>query len=187
VRMRIVAGEFRGRRIVAPPGRTTRPTRDKVREAWFNVLGDRVCGGRVVDLFAGSGALGLEALSRGATHVDFIERSRRAVAALERNVAALGVAGRVQVYREEVLAFLARIGSDAPYDIALADPPYESDAAVRLIESYRREPFATLLCLECRSDTVHGPQPDLVWERRYGDATLAFFTRPNGGGYPIEQ
>jgi len=183
MKLRIVAGEFGGRRISTPSGSATRPTRENVREAWFNVLGERVRGARVLDLFSGSGALGLEALSRGAAHVDFIERSPGAFSALERNIESLDVADRADAYREKVFAFLSRIEGSVAYDIALADPPYDSDAASRLIELNRKQPFARLLCVEYRSQTLPNAGADVAWQRRYGDTTLAFFTSDDCGGY----
>ena len=174
--LRIVAGEFGGRRIATPKGRSTRPTSENVREAWFSALGDTVEGARVLDLFAGSGALGLEALSRGAAHVDFVERSTDAIAALKRNIAVLDVAERADIHRKEVFAYLSRIAGSVAYDIALADPPYESDAATRLIRLNRSRPFARLLCVEYGSEMAVEPETDVAWQRRYGDTTLAFFT-----------
>lgn len=176
MKLRIVAGEFGGRRIRTPKGRETRPTRESVREAWFSALGERVTGARVLDLFAGSGALGLEALSRGAAHVDFVERSRRGAAALERNIEELGVADRTAVHREEAFSFLDRISGSVAYDIALADPPYGSDAAARLVRLNRDRPFAHLLCVEVRGGTLAEPEADVAWHRRYGETTLAFFS-----------
>jgi 16S rRNA (guanine966-N2)-methyltransferase len=123
--MRVVAGEFRGRRLAAPPGRGTRPTADRVREALFSMLGD-VSGLKVLDLFAGSGALGIEALSRGAASATFVESDSRAAAVVSRNLADLGAEGAVR--RQDALAFLA--SAEGRFDLVLADPPY--DAAPRL-------------------------------------------------------
>jgi 16S rRNA (guanine966-N2)-methyltransferase len=124
--VRIVAGIAGGRRLAVPP-HGTRPTSDRVREAVFNTVQARrdLEGARVLDLYAGSGALGLEALSRGATHVRFVESDRRAAAVLCRNVQALGLPG-TQVSTAEVLAVL-RGNPDQPYDVVLADPPYALD------------------------------------------------------------
>jgi 16S rRNA (guanine966-N2)-methyltransferase len=122
--MRIVAGEFRGRRIAAPPGRDTRPTSDRVREALFAIVGP-LDGVAVLDLFAGSGALGLEALSRGARSAVLVDHDRRAVAALRANVAALGVGDRVRVVARDwraALAAEARAGRRV--GLCLLDPPY---------------------------------------------------------------
>jgi len=119
--MRIIAGEFRGRRIGAPPGRGTRPMLDRVREALFSTIAPWLADARVLDLFAGSGSLGLEALSRGAGHVRFVEQGKPALAALGRNVDALGVATRVEIVPGDALA--DRTWS-AQADLVFLDPPY---------------------------------------------------------------
>lgn len=134
--MRVVAGRFGGRRLTAPPGRATRPTADRVREALFSILGP-LDGLRVLDLFAGSGALGIEALSRGARDGVFVERSARAAAAISANLAALGI--EATVVRGDALAFLRasaaelrssaaapRAGAAESFDLAFLDPPYSS-------------------------------------------------------------
>jgi 16S rRNA (guanine966-N2)-methyltransferase len=122
--MRIVGGEHRGRRIAAPPGRATRPTPDRVREAIFSILGD-VGGLDVLDLFAGSGALGLEALSRGAASATFVERSPRAAAVIRANVAALGVGERARVVaRDWRGALAAERAAGRRFGLCLLDPPY---------------------------------------------------------------
>jgi 16S rRNA (guanine966-N2)-methyltransferase len=130
--MRIVAGKHRGRRLVAPEGLAVRPTSDRTREALFNILGQGrggpapLDGGRVLDAFAGTGALGLEALSRGAGFVVFMESQPVALAALERNIEALGVEDRTQVLRADVLRAPA---ADKPVRIVLMDPPYNQGLA----------------------------------------------------------
>ncbi len=173
--LRIIAGRFGGRRIEAPPGKRTRPTREVVREAWFSALGRRIDGATVADLYAGSGALGIEALSRGARSVHFVEADRRACAVLRRNLRRLGVESQARVTCGDALAFVGRLGTveEAPFDIALADPPYESDEAARLVERFRTIPFASILCVEHAPDAV----TDLpsLWSRRYGDTSLSFF------------
>lgn len=120
----MVAGELRGRKIQAPEGTKTRPTTDKAREATFNALGSLgvVVGARVVDAFAGSGALGIEALSRGAAHCTFIERDRDALEVLRDNLAALGVEERSTVVRGDVMV---NIGLVRDATLVLADPPYD--------------------------------------------------------------
>ena len=123
--MRVVAGELKGRRIAAPSGGSTRPTTDKVREAVFNALAslDVIVDARVADLYAGSGALGIEALSRGAAHCTFVERDRGAVAAIDENVATLGLVGRSRVIVGDGIATAPRLD----VDLAFADPPYGFD------------------------------------------------------------
>jgi 16S rRNA (guanine966-N2)-methyltransferase len=122
--MRIVAGEWRGRKLVAPAGRATRPTADRTRETLFSMLASRIGsfdGLRVADLYAGSGALGLEALSRGAAHATFVETDRAALKAIDANITDLGAAARISM-RSMSAASLPR---DDPFDLVFADPPYE--------------------------------------------------------------
>ena len=123
----MIAGRYGGRRLQAPPGDATRPTADRVREALFSILGERVAGARVLDLFAGSGALGLEALSRGAREVTFVERAPAALKALRANLAALGA--DADVVRADALRWLrAASGGARQYDLVLLDPPYRRAA-----------------------------------------------------------
>ena len=131
--MRIIAGRWRGRRLEAPPGRETRPTSDRVREAWMSALQPYLPGARVLDLFAGSGALGLEALSRGAEHATFVERAGPALKVLRANVRSLEADALCEIVRADALDFAAGLGPGA-YDIALADPPYGTGAACALVE-----------------------------------------------------
>jgi 16S rRNA (guanine966-N2)-methyltransferase len=174
--LRIIAGEFKGRRLQTPAGERTRPTRDRVREAWFSIVQTEIPEARVLDLFAGSGALGLEALSRGATHVDFVETHRAALAVLRENVATLGVEDRVTIHRGDAVAFAARL-APASYDVAFADPPYASGGAARLAELFRATPFAGVLSIEHGADLAL-PGTDT---RRYGDTALSFFYAPAVG------
>jgi len=125
--MRIIAGELRGRKIDAPDGDGTRPMLDRVREAVFSTLGDRVDDALVLDLFAGSGSLSLECVSRGARHVRCLERAARALTTLKANVEHLGVKDRVRVIRGDALATKTWFEPDAPdvrYDLVFMDPPY---------------------------------------------------------------
>jgi 16S rRNA (guanine966-N2)-methyltransferase len=123
--LRIIGGELRGRRLRVPEGTSVRPTADRVREALFNILGDTVFGARVLDPFAGSGALGFEALSRGAAEVTFIERDRAVLAVLRENAEALGVESRIRVLSGAAERVLAGTAAGGPWDLVLADPPYE--------------------------------------------------------------
>ena len=126
--MRIIAGEWRGRKLVAPKGEGTRPTADRARETLFAMLTSRLGdfeGLQVADLFAGSGALGLEALSRGAAHCLFVEQDRAAVDVIRANVATLGAQARSRVETASVMQLRA---APAPLDLILADPPYQSGA-----------------------------------------------------------
>ena len=171
--MRIVSGEFRGRRLAVPKDARVRPTADRVREAWMSILGPMLPGARVLDLYAGSGALGLEALSRGAGAATFVELSPPSLRALEANVAALEVAERVTIHRGDALRFAERLGSGA-FDLAFADPPYGRDDAARLVALFRRTPFARILSVEHSADA----RLDGDSTRRYGDTSLTFCHAP---------
>ncbi|HEX6106320.1 MAG TPA: RsmD family RNA methyltransferase [Gemmatimonadales bacterium] len=171
--MRIVGGSFGGRRLAVPKAGRVRPTADRVREAWMSILGRELDGARVLDLYAGSGALGLEALSRGASTADFVELHPASLEALRANIAALGVADRTRVHRGDALRFAERLDPGA-FDLALADPPYAHDAAQRLAALFRRTPFARILSVEHRADDrIDGDE-----SRRYGDTALTFLRRP---------
>jgi len=172
--VRIVAGRWGGRRLTSPRGAATRPTADRVREALFSILGERVAGARVLDLFAGSGALGLEALSRGAAAATFVDAAPAAIRAVQGNLDALG--GEADVRRADALRFLrAAPGEARQYDLVLLDPPYRLAArlgrelsealpavlahdALVVSESDRRAPLSLEL-----------PLRD---ERRYGDTLI---------------
>ena len=121
--MRIIAGRFGSRRIEAPKGMDTRPTLDQTRESMFNVLQGEAEGARVLDLFAGSGALGLEAVSRGASHCLFIEESAEGRGLIRTNVEAMGLQGRTKIFRRDATR-LGEVGTIQPFDLLLADPPY---------------------------------------------------------------
>lgn len=170
--VRIIGGELGGRRLAAPSGRGTRPTRAAVREAWFNALGSDLPGASVLDLFAGTGALGIEALSRGAASAEFVESDSRAYRALRRNLASLGLARRARSRRADVFRVLADV-TDHAFDIALADPPYQTGTARRLVGVWLERPFAGILCVE------HGPRElddvEPGWRRTYGETELSFF------------
>jgi 16S rRNA (guanine966-N2)-methyltransferase len=174
--MRVVAGELRGRRLVAPAAATTRPTTDKVREAVFNALMhlDVVVGARVLDLYAGSGALGIEALSRGAEHCTFVERDRAAVRAIDENLAVLGLRDRARVVVGDGIASAPKLAAD----LAFADPPYGFDDWPRLLRAVQ----APLVVAEAAAEV---PAP-VGWEagrvKRYGRTWVTFLHRDEGEG-----
>ena len=179
--MRVVAGELRGRRLVAPSGSSTRPTADRVREALFSILGD-VSGARVLDLFAGSGALGLEAASRGAESVVLVERDRGAAKVAQRNAEAVAKSGAARALVEQVAAstFLQRSGRR--FDLVFIDPPYDlpdADLTAVLIDlaPLLMHP-ATVVVERARKAGPLDPPGDLALERTrdYGDTTLHFLT-----------
>ncbi|HET8672108.1 MAG TPA: 16S rRNA (guanine(966)-N(2))-methyltransferase RsmD [Thermoleophilaceae bacterium] len=170
--MRIVAGEFRGRTIRAPAGRSTRPTADRVREALFSILGP-LDGERVLDLFAGSGALGIEALSRGAASAVFVDSDPRAVEAVRRNLESLGSAATV--HRRDALAYL-RSARERPFDLVFLDPPYSSasELAGRLSELLPDvlSEGARIVSESDKRTPLELTLP-LVDERVYGDTRIA--------------
>ncbi|MGN6373794.1 MAG: 16S rRNA (guanine(966)-N(2))-methyltransferase RsmD [Solirubrobacteraceae bacterium] len=174
--MRVIAGRLGGRRLKAPRGRDTRPTSDRVREALFSMLAD-VSGARVLDLFAGTGALGIEALSRGAAHVVFVERSPAALAALRANLADLGIgAEHAEVRCGEALAALRSARErDETYDLVFVDPPYgrarELGEALAGILPTLLAPDARVVVEADRRNPAELALPEIA-HRRYGDTTI---------------
>lgn len=150
--MRIVAGRWGGRDLVSP-GRRVRATAEAVRDGWLTGLAADMEGARVLDLFAGSGALGLEALSRGARTVDFVENGPAALHALKANVAGFRVGRRARIYKRDAIPFVERLEEGA-YDVAFADPPYGSAKLDRVVRRWLEVPFARVLGVEHGADTV---------------------------------
>ncbi len=175
--MRIVAGRWRGHAIQAPPGRATRPTTDRVREAWMSAMLPLLTGATVLDLFAGSGALGLEALSRGAAHATFVEIAGAPLKALRANVERLGARDEVTVVRDDALHFARKLEPDA-FDVALADPPYDHPYATQLVELFAQRPFAGWLWVEHRAKEALPELPG-ARTRRYGDTALTAIPAPS--------
>ena len=179
--MRIVAGLARGRRIRSPEGSATRPTSDRVREALFNALFSRgaLDEARVADLFAGSGALGLEALSRGAAHCWFVEDDRAAVAVIEENLDTLGLRDRATVVRGRVETCLGELPDDL--DLVLADPPYAFDdwSGLLVRVGARLAPDGLVVAESDRTVDVP-PGWEKQRERTYG-GTVIVFTAPTAG------
>ena len=172
--MRIIAGQWRGHPIAAPPGDRTRPTTDRVREAWMSVLQHDLPNARVLDLFAGSGALGLEALSRGAAHATFVEKASGPLKALRSNVERLQAQDRVDIVRDDALTFAGRLEADA-YDVIVADPPYGRGFASELVHLFLARRFGRILAVEHRTDETLDEPPG-AHTRRYGDTALTFIT-----------
>jgi 16S rRNA (guanine966-N2)-methyltransferase len=179
VSLRIVAGRLGGRRISAPPGRDTRPTSDRVREALFSILGP-IDDLAALDLFAGSGALGLEALSRGAARAVFVDRSPRAIAAVRANVEALGVAEQSEIVRADARAFLQKASTAGDkYDLAFLDAPYRD--AVGLARELSLEPVLSAGARVVVESDRRAPAVldlPLSHERRYGDTLIRIHTLP---------
>jgi 16S rRNA (guanine966-N2)-methyltransferase len=172
----VIAGRLGGRTLAAPHGRGTRPTSDRVREALFAILGD-VRGARVLDLYSGSGALAIEALSRGATEATLVESSAAAVAVIRRNLRALGLDAEVR--HQTVRSFLGRASRDGrQYDLAFADPPYRL-ASQELTGALARvlNPGARAVAESDRRRPVELDLP-LLDERRYGDTLIRIYHVP---------
>lgn len=180
--MRVVGGEFRGRGLATPRSSAIRPTTDRTREAVFNVLAhryaDRLEGGRVLDLFAGTGALGLEALSRGASYCLFIEESAEGRGLVRQNIETLGLQGRTKLFRRDATA-LGPSGTLGTFDLLFADPPYGKGLGERALQSARKGGWigpGSLCVVEEAAETpfVPGDGFDIVDERAYGDTVIRF-------------
>ena len=185
-RPRIIAGEAGGRRLSVPAGEAVRPTSDRVKESIFAALGsDRLVGARVLDLYAGSGALGLEALSRGAAEAVFVDRDRAAGRAIQANIEALGFGDRAVLRLRPVATLLASGPEGPPFDLALLDPPYDTpavdvDAVLRLlVEGGWLAPDATVVAERAAgSSALAWPAGwGSTWERCYGDTLVLFAQR----------
>ena len=185
--MRIVAGEWKGRLLAAPRGRSVRPTPERVREAWMSILQNDLPGARVLDLFAGTGALGLEALSRGASFTDFVDHDALSLHVLRQNIEALGAADRCAVHRADALSYAAVVASRAPaatpspegdtgphaaYEVCFADPPYRQGLASRLAGLWLDAPFSTIFGVEHESKEELPGGGD---RRRYGDTAITIY------------
>ncbi len=171
--MRIVGGRWAGRDLTSPPDTRVRPTAEPVRAALLDLLGAAVRGARVLDLFAGTGALGLEALSRGAARADFVETRPSSLHALRANVAALHVRERTRIFKRDAIPFAAALAADA-YDIAFADPPYGSRMADRVIESWLQRPFARTLAVEHEAGQPLPTAPGTE-RHRFGDTEVTLY------------
>ncbi len=180
--MRIVGGEFRGRALVAPSGRETRPTADRLRQTIFDILahghGDVLKGARVLDLFAGTGALGLEALSRGAGFALFVEEAVAARGAIRANIEALGLTGRTRVFRRDATR-LGPAGTVQPFGLVFADPPYGKGLCEQALAGALSGGWllsGTLIVLEEAASAeiapVSGFEP--IDTRRAGDTQIVF-------------
>lgn len=186
--MRIVGGEFRGRALKGPSSLAVRPTSDRLRESLFNILahgfGEALEGARVIDLFAGTGALGLEALSRGARFALFVDDGAEARALLRANIETLGVAGRTKVFRRDA----TKLGAMPPgegHTLAFLDPPYGKDLAPRALVSLREGGWLAPGALAVVEEEASAPlEPvdgfERLDRRAYGDTQLIFLRRTTG-------
>jgi len=172
--MRVIAGTHRGRELVAPRGRATRPTSDRVREALFSILGEAVAGARVLDLFAGSGALAIEALSRGAAEATLVDSAAAPIDAIRRNLEALGL--DAEVVRAPALRFLQTAYRRArQYDLVFVDPPYRHASALGRELTAALVPILAGPARVVAESDRRGPlrlELPLLDERRYGDTLI---------------
>ncbi|CAB4928537.1 unannotated protein [freshwater metagenome] len=176
-----MAGDARGRRLIAPEGRETRPTLDRIRESMFNALAslDAIEGARVLDLFAGSGALGIEALSRGADHVTFVDSDRNARRAIETNLISTGYTDRAEVIASTADAYLARAGAAAqPHSLVLLDPPYgfDDDAWTTVLDVLHGRRGIELIVIESSREVAVPRRWDAVRQKWYGGTLVSIFT-----------
>jgi 16S rRNA (guanine(966)-N(2))-methyltransferase RsmD len=182
--MRIISGFLRGRRLRAPDGLATRPTSDRVREGLFNILAPRIEGSRFLDVCAGSGAVGLEAISRGADSVVFVEQSRRALAQLEENIEMLGVDASTRIVPKEAVAALKTLAAkEEAFDIVYVDPPYDAELYRPILRFLGRSDLVApdgVVIVERRTRAVLplelGPLRHYR-DARYGESSLAFYER----------
>jgi len=184
---RVIAGVCRGRRLLVPPDADVRPTSDRVKESLFSMLTPLIDEARVLDLFAGAGTLGIEALSRGARHAVFVERSRVCVSAIERNLRELALVERAEVRQGDVLRELVAVGG--PFDVVFADPPYASDLCSRVLAAMEHNVDLLapegLLVLEHAARPSEGEELDLPLGnslviqavRRYGETAITVLRR----------
>jgi 16S rRNA (guanine(966)-N(2))-methyltransferase RsmD len=187
--MRIIAGTFRSGRLQAPAGLATRPTSDRLRETLFNVLAPRIEGAAFLDLYAGSGAVGLEALSRGAARVDFVERAPAALEVLRENVSRLGVTAGYRVHAGSVSTVLRRVAKSSAFDLVFLDPPYEAveeyAATLGILGGSASELLvagAAVIAEHRRKQRLDDQYAGLVRTRllEQGDAALSFYAVANG-------
>jgi 16S rRNA (guanine966-N2)-methyltransferase len=180
--MRVIAGRLKGRRLKAPTWDGLRPTSDKLRESLFNILAPRIDGARVLDGYAGTGAIGIEALSRGAAHVTFIEQDRRAVALIEENLTACAVTGDYTIHRGDVATILPGLGTGV-FDVILLDPPYDIMTTTPVLEASTRalaREGVVVLEHATRRQPEHPASLEAVRQVKSGDSTLTFFARRAG-------
>lgn len=169
--MRIVAGTLAGRNLTSPQDARVRPTAEPTRAALLDMLAADVKDARVLDLFAGTGALGLEALSRGARNADFVEFRPDSLHALRANIAALGLKERTRVFKRDAIPYVAAL-AEGSYDLAFADPPYGSKMLDRVLESWQAVRFARVLAVEhARAHEV----PKGAKRRVFGDSAVTIY------------
>jgi 16S rRNA (guanine966-N2)-methyltransferase len=169
--MRIIAGKWAGRHLTPPADRRVRPTSESVREVWLRRLEPELEKVRVLDLFAGTGALGLEAMSRGARYADFVETRPASLHALKANIAALHVREKTRIFKKDALDFASRLEPDS-YQVTFADPPYMSKMADRLVEIWRERRFSRILTVE---HALEHEMPDGGTRYEFDDTGVTFY------------
>jgi 16S rRNA (guanine966-N2)-methyltransferase len=177
--MRVIAGSLKGRRLKAPTWDGLRPTSDKLRETLFNILAPRIAGARVLDGFAGTGAVGIEALSRGAAEVTFVERDRRAAGLIEENLGHCGVQNGCVIIRQDFARALDALRGRPAFDIILLDPPYdECDAAVIALAGNVLSPEGLLIVEHARRHPTPAVAGSVIRTRQVvsGDSALSFYS-----------
>jgi len=187
--VRIISGRFKGRRLKTPTWEGLRPTSDKLRETLFNILAPRIEGARVLDGYAGTGALGLEALSRGAAHVTFVEQDRRAAALIEANASACGLAGGYTIASGDFVLLSSRLKAGEGFDLILLDPPYDTRnvrRALDLAAGLLRRGGLVVLERATRQEPDVPPTLERVRDVRSGDSTLTMFTNSDAHVSPSE-
>lgn len=178
--MRVIAGEAKGRRLKLPKSRDVRPSSDRLKEAMFASLGARVEESRVLDLFAGSGALGIEALSRGAVSAVFVERDRKTAALIEDNLQSTGFAGRGEVIASDVYSYLENEASPQ-FDVVLIDPPYDLGLPSGVLELLAKRTLlaeGAVVVVEAATRKLPFPAPagfELTSQKSYGDSSVLYF------------
>lgn len=175
--MRILSGKWAGRHLTSPADRRVRPTAEHVRDVWLRALEPDLAGAHLLDLFAGTGALGLEAMSRGARSCDFVETRPASLHALKANVAALHVRERTRIFKKDALPFAAALPAGR-YRLAFADPPYGSRQLDRLLEIWQNSAFSAVLAVEHAADH---PLPAGAQRLDFGDTAVTIYRTPAPG------
>ncbi len=181
--MRVIAGSAKGRRLESVPGESTRPITDRVKESLFNILGRDVVGSRFLDLFGGTGAVGIEALSRGADEAVFVELDRHALRTIGHNLQATGFSERARVVRGDAFKFVERVGEE-PFDYVYIAPPQYQRLWIRALRAIAGSPLlvegglAIVQIYPKEWEELAFPPLELVDERRYGSTLLLFYRRP---------
>jgi 16S rRNA (guanine966-N2)-methyltransferase len=181
--MRIIGGQMRGRRLKAPTGQSIRPTSDRIRESIFDLLGPDLSGQTVLDLFAGTGAMGLEALSRGFEQAVFVERARAAAALIAENISLCKTGSSCRVVTVDVIHFLKTLAPEAPFDLILLDPPYKKELSAKVLKALGKDSWLAdagrLVCeseAEIELDDVYGSLERLKL-KRYGSTAIHIFRK----------